>query len=64
MQRMKECRERAGLSRKELAEKTGLAPRTIDYIEDGVKSPRVENAMKIARALGVTIADLMDDAVA
>jgi DNA-binding XRE family transcriptional regulator len=61
MGRMREHRERVGLSRKELADKTGLAPRTIAYMEDGVKSPRLENAMKVAKALGVTLADLFED---
>jgi transcriptional regulator with XRE-family HTH domain len=64
MKRMREYREKAGLSRREVAAKTGLSQRAIDYIEDGVKSPSVENAVKIADALGCTLLDLLDDTAA
>lgn len=64
MDRLKSVREAKGMSRRQLAEATGLGERTIAYIENGTKSPRVENAVKIARALGVSLLDLLGDTAA
>lgn len=41
---------------KELSEKTGISKNTLDKYLSGAKSqPNVENAVKIAQALGVTV---------
>ena len=41
---------------KELAVKSGISKRTIDqYLSSEAKMPSAENAVKIARALGVTV---------
>lgn len=41
---------------KELSEKTGISRNTLDKYLSGTKSqPNVENAVKIAQALGVTV---------
>ena len=41
---------------KELSEKTGISKNTLDKYLSGTKSqPNVENAVKIAQALGVTV---------
>lgn len=41
---------------KELAFKTGINKRTLDnYLRENVSQPTVENAVKIAQALGVTV---------
>lgn len=41
---------------KELAARTGISKRTLDnYLRDKNSSPTAENAVRIARALGVTV---------
>lgn len=50
--RLRLAREVAGLSKKGLADKLGLAPSTITAYEDGSVSPK-ENLTKIAKALGM-----------
>ncbi len=45
---------------KELAVKTGISRRTLDnYLRDKPASPTVENAVKIAKVLGVTVEQLV-----
>ena len=51
-------REKAGLTRAELAEKVGLTESHIKMYEGGFESPTIEVAEKIANALGVTLYDL------
>ena len=49
---------------KELAFKTGINKRTIDnYLRENVSQPTVENAVKIAQALGVTVEYLVTGTV-
>ena len=45
----------AGLSRDALAEASGVAPRTISYIEGGVGDPHLSTARKLLKALGHNI---------
>ena len=51
---IKLARERAGLTRKQLAEKTGLAVVTIGQYERGVRNPKEPQLRLLADALGVT----------
>ncbi len=57
--RLKEWRESRGLLQKELAYGSGLSEFTITRIEGG-DSIRPNTARKVADALGVSVADLMD----
>jgi Zn-dependent peptidase ImmA (M78 family) len=50
--RMTIARQRAGLTKKELAERIGVDPRAISGFEAGQYVPTDENVAKIARALG------------
>jgi len=43
-----------------LAEKAGFSTVFISRIERGVESPSVDNLVKIAKALGVRVRDLVD----
>jgi transcriptional regulator with XRE-family HTH domain len=52
-------RKEAGLSQEALAEKADLSTVFISRIERGVESPSVDNLVKIARALGVRVGDLV-----
>lgn len=49
--RLKEVREREGLTRVELAEIVGTRPEYLGEWELGVRRPRVDYALKLARAL-------------
>lgn len=48
-------RAERGLTRRELAEKVGVNPQTIGYLERGDYKPSLELAMKIAATFGVPI---------
>ena len=52
-------RKEAGLSQEKLAEKADLSTVFISRIERGVESPTVDNLVKIAKALGVRVQDLV-----
>jgi transcriptional regulator with XRE-family HTH domain len=52
-------RKRAEFSQEKLAEKAGLSTVFISRIERGIESPSVDNLVKIAKALGVRVRDLV-----
>jgi len=52
-------RKQAQLSQEKLAEKSDLSTVFISRVERGVESPSVDNLVKIARALGVRVRDLV-----
>lgn len=58
--RLRLVRERQALSQKELAAKAGVSPVTISRVENGVDDPQPSTIRKLAKALGVKPADLMD----
>jgi DNA-binding XRE family transcriptional regulator len=68
--RLKMLRVERGLSRKELAEITGVHPQTIGYIERRQFNPSIELALRVSGALGVGLDaifsaepfELLDDA--
>jgi len=52
---IKNCRLRAGLTQKELAEKAGTSPKSISVWENELFEPRISSLELIANALGVTL---------
>jgi len=61
MNKIKELREAAGISRPALSEKSGVPKRTIDNWENDRRKPRdVYQLKKVADVLGVHIDDLID----
>jgi transcriptional regulator with XRE-family HTH domain len=52
-------RTKSGFSQEKLAEKAGLSTVFISRIERGVESPSMDSMVKIARALGVRVRDLV-----
>lgn len=58
---MRRYRQAKGLDCTELARLTGLTTMSISYYERGLRTPRIENVMKIASILGVTVSDLLSD---
>ncbi len=61
-ERLKSAREAAGYTQTKLAELSGITYRTIINWENGVRKPsNIDNVKKIADALGVSTADLLDE---
>jgi transcriptional regulator with XRE-family HTH domain len=60
LRQLRDLRERASLTQKELAEKVGLSVSQVIRLEHGESSPRPSTARKLARALKVKIADLYE----
>ena len=56
---VRNARKEAGFSQEKLAEKANLSTVFISRIERGVESPSVDNLVKIAKALGVWVRDLV-----
>ncbi len=54
--RIKDARERAGLTQTQLAEKVGVRYQSVQQWEAGATSPARAKMVKIAAALGVTVA--------
>ena len=54
-------RKEKGLSQEKLAEKSDLSTVFISRIERGEESPTLDNLVKIARALGVRVRDLVEE---
>jgi transcriptional regulator with XRE-family HTH domain len=52
-------RKEAEFSQEKLAEKADLSTVFISRIERGIESPSVDNLLKIAKALGVRVRDLV-----
>jgi transcriptional regulator with XRE-family HTH domain len=59
--RLKDQRFRAGLTQEELALKAGTTQTTVARIERDAVQPEVTTVRKLAAALGITIADLLED---
>jgi transcriptional regulator with XRE-family HTH domain len=56
---IRERREAAGLNQRDLCRATGLTPEYLNAIERGSRQPGVLTLVRIARALGVSIDDLI-----
>lgn len=61
---LKEQRERAGLSRPELAERSGINARTIEAYEQGkrdINGADLKTLIKLCQALSCSLEDILDD---
>jgi transcriptional regulator with XRE-family HTH domain len=62
--RLKELRVAAGMSQQSLAVAAGLSVSLVSQIEQGARSdPRISTTAALARALGVTLDDLVSEGV-
>ena len=57
-QRIRELRQRKGLSQEKLAEMVGMEPPSICYIENGRNYPALQNLEKIINALNTTFSEV------
>lgn len=55
---LRDARSSRGWTQAELAEKVGVSRKTINTVENGVFVPSTLVALKIARALGMTVEEL------
>ena len=56
--KIKEFREKAGLTQADLAEKVGVRRETIVHLENGKYNPSLKLAMDIAKVFDVTVEEL------
>lgn len=63
LKRIKELREAAGLSQEKLAAKAGLTHATVSDVENGKRNATLKTATKLAEALGVPLASILDEEV-
>lgn len=56
--RLKERRTELGLTQAELAERVGVTRKTVNTVENGVFTPSATLAIKLARALGLSVEQL------
>ena len=59
--RLRELREKAGLTVEQLAEKSGVPKRTIFGCESTERSPVNEKLLKIAKTLGISIRAILPE---
>lgn len=57
--KIKERREKRGLTKKDLADMVGVSERAIDYYEAGKREPRASILKLIAKALKCRMEDLI-----
>lgn len=62
-QRIKEARIKAGVTQQELADKLGISFVGISQWEHDKRKPKQETLIKIAKALGVHLKDLVDNSI-
>ena len=53
-------RERRGLSKYALSERSGLSQQMIGYVERGMRSPSLETVIRLAVGLEVDLAQIID----
>lgn len=58
--RVRSAREAAGITQRELAERTNLGPEVISRIERGIEALTLENLHRISTALGIRYGWLFD----
>ncbi|MER5326550.1 helix-turn-helix transcriptional regulator [Streptosporangium roseum] len=58
--RLRDVREGQGLSQERLGELAEVDRKTINRIENGMYSPRLDNVVQIADALDITVKELFD----
>ena len=62
--RVKSLREDRGWTQTELGRRSNVPQSAIHYIESGIRNPRADTLRKLAAALGVTVAALLDETTA
>jgi transcriptional regulator with XRE-family HTH domain len=58
--RLKQLRQRRGVTLNDLSEETGISTSTLSRLEAGLRRPTLEQLLPLARAYGVTLDELVD----
>jgi transcriptional regulator with XRE-family HTH domain len=58
--RLREARERLGLSQEEVARRSGVHPTEVSRIEAGKRDPRISTLCQLAKAVEVKPGQLLD----
>lgn len=58
--RIKELRNQRGLTQEKLARRAGLSPGYLARLEIGMHDPQMSTLLKLAKALGVKVAQLLE----
>ncbi|HEX7153161.1 MAG TPA: helix-turn-helix transcriptional regulator [Thermoanaerobaculia bacterium] len=58
-ERMREIRQKAGMTQVELAERSGLAQTRVSELERGVRSPNLATVVRLALALDCKVSALV-----
>ena len=61
LERLRHIREQAGYSQQDLADESGVSQHTISELELGRRKPQGRTLRKLAKVLGVEVADLRED---
>ena len=61
MKNLRSIRMNKGLTQQELADKCGLTKRIISYYETNATNPPIDKIEIIAKVLGISISDLLND---
>ena len=61
MEKIRKMRKQQGLSQEQLAKNSGLSRYSIINFETGRRDPRVKDLKKIAKALNVSVKELISD---
>ena len=62
IQLLREERERRKLSKYLLAQRSGLSPQMIGYVERGIKKPSLETILRIAEAMEIDLGTALTQA--
>ena len=60
-EKIQEARSKTGLTQQQLADAIGTTTQNISQYERGVRNPKIETLRKIADALGVPVAEFLDE---
>lgn len=60
-QRIKRLRESAGLNQAQLSKMAGLTQAQVSNYEAGKQFPTLETSLRLAKVLGITVADLIGE---
>jgi transcriptional regulator with XRE-family HTH domain len=60
VEQIRHLREQQGFSQQELADRAGIAKSTVYEAETARRTPTLESLEKIAAALGVSVAELLE----
>ena len=60
--RLRDARERAGLSQAALAARAGISRQAVGAVEGGRHAPSVDTALRLVRAVGATVEEVFGEA--